>query len=80
MIECSGKGDYLLISLLTPLRQGLFHPGGIDMHKFMPTGAHGVSISNGKEKWHTCDIIPPICTRGAPKNSGNGWSKTIGYG
>ena len=50
MIECSGKGDYLLISLLTPLRQGLFHPGGIDMPKFMPTGAHGVRHTQWQRK------------------------------
>ena len=31
-------GDFLLICLLMPLRQGLFHTGGIDMLKFMPPG------------------------------------------
>ena len=41
MIECSGTGDYLLICLLTPLRQGLFHTGGTDMPKYMPTQKHG---------------------------------------
>ena len=41
MIECSGTGDFLLIILLTTLRQGFFQTGGIDMPKFIPTGTHG---------------------------------------
>ena len=42
MIECSGTEDSLLICLLTPLRQGMFHTGGTDMPKFMQRGTHGV--------------------------------------
>ena len=47
MIECSGTGDYLLICLLT---QGLFHTGGTDMPKFMPTGTHGVRHTQWQRK------------------------------
>ena len=50
MIECSGTGDFLLIWILTTLRQGLFHTGGTDMPKFMLTGTHGV--------WHTQWLKP----------------------
>ena len=34
--------------LLTPLRQGLFHTGGINMPKFMPTGTHGARHTQWK--------------------------------
>ena len=80
MIECSGTGGYLLICLLTLLRQGLFHTGEINMPKFMTTGTHGARHIQwqGKVKhmrqYHSC-----LHKRG-PKNLGNGWSKRTGYG
>ena len=80
MIECSGTGGYLLICLLTHLRQGLFHTGEINMPKFMPAGTHDARHIQWQEKvkhmrhYHSC-----LHKRG-PKHSGNGWNKRTGYG
>ena len=80
MIECSGRGDYLLICLLTPLRQGLFHTGGTDMPKFMPTGTHGVRHTQWQRKvMHMRHCHSCLHKRG-PKHSGDGWSKRATYG
>ena len=63
MIECSGAGYYLFICLLTPLRQGLSHTGGIGMPKFMPTGTHGVRHTQMAKKSDAHETLSLLFTQ-----------------
>ena len=42
----------MLICLLTPLKKGLCHRGGIGVPKFMPTGTHDVTYT----QWEKSDV------------------------
>ena len=80
MIESSGTGDYLLICLLTPLRQGLYHTGETDMPKFKPTGTHGVMHTQWQRKVMHMRCCHSCLHKRGPKHSGNGWIERTGYG
>ena len=70
----------MLFCLLTPLRQGLFHTGGIDMPKFMPTGTHGGRHTQWKRKVMHMRHCHSCLPKRGPKHSGNGRSERTGYG
>ena len=50
----------------TPLWEGLFHTGGIDMPRFVPTGTHGVRHTQWQGKVMHIRNCHSICTRGVP--------------